>query len=70
MKPTDEFLVALKALLGRHFPLDEDEIDLAHESGGDGNFNDSLDWGIRLGESSLADEVRGLMHQHGIDPLA
>ncbi|MEF2249316.1 hypothetical protein RSP795_10280 [Ralstonia solanacearum] len=65
MKPTDAFLADLRALLGKYPELSEGAIDEAHANADDsGNFNDTLDRGINLGERLLAEEVGGLLTKH------
>lgn len=67
MKLTDAFLADLRTLLGKYEDLPEGAIEDAHERcHEDGNFNDTLDWGIDLGERLLAEEVGGLLIKHGL----
>ena len=73
MKHTDElatrkFLAGLTVLLSHHEECEQDEVENAHENADDGgNFNDTLDSGISLGERLLADEIRGLAERCGLD---
>ncbi|AMR79439.1 hypothetical protein [Cupriavidus nantongensis] len=63
-----KFLAGLAVLLLHHEECEPDELENAHENADDGgNFNDTLDSGIALGERLLADEIRGLAERCGVD---
>lgn len=56
---TAEKTANLLRVLAGYQPVEADEIDNAHANADDGgNFNDTLDHGIGLGERLLADEIR------------